>query len=306
MSDLDFRRMADYDFQKARSKQLFKRLVSLLQGQKDDMLSFHDVRTILRPRSESYLGMRTVPLSRIVGSEGRYRDFNRSFLPRSQHLKSRWTNVTLAHYRQVNLPAIKLYEIGGVYFVRDGNHRVSVARSRGVEFIDAEVVSLNAEIKLEPGDTDEDLRRKVLEFERRRFFESTHLDKLRPGCELEFTATGRYDEIVMHINGHKYFVNQDKEYEIPFEQGMLSWYDTVYLPIVQIIQEHNVLQRFPGRTAADLYVWTVRHWDELKRRYGPRYQMRDAILDFSRRYGQGFWDRVRKTLSALFGRKPPR
>ncbi len=304
MSDLEFRRMADYDFQKARSRQLFSRLISILQGQRDDMLSFHDVRTILKPRSESYLGMRTVPVARIVGSEGRYRDFNRSFLPRRQHLKPRWTNVDLAHYRQVNLPPIKLYEIGGIYFVRDGNHRVSVARSRGVEFIDAEVVSLNAEIKLEPGVTDEDLRRKVLDFERKRFFESTRLDELRPGCDLEFTATGRYDEIIMHINGHKYFINQDKEYEIPFEQGMLSWYDTVYMPIVQIIREHSVLSRFPGRTAADLYVWTVRHWDELKRRYGPRYQMKDAILDFSQRYGQGFWERVRKTAAALFGRRP--
>ncbi len=303
MSDLDYRRMADVDFQKARSRQLFSRLMSVLQGQKDDMLSFHDVRTILKPRSETYLGMRTVPVARIVGSEGRYRDFNRSFLPKRQHLKPRWTNVDLAHYRQVNLPAIKLYEIGGVYFVRDGNHRVSVARSRGVEFIDAEVVSLNAEIKLEPGDTDEDLRRKVLAFERTRFFESTRLDRLRPGCDLTFTAPGRYDEIIQHINGHKYFINQDKEYEIPFEQGMLSWYDTVYLPILGIIKEYNVLPRFPGRTAADLYVWTVRHWDELKRRYGGRYQMKDAILDFSRRYGQGFWERIRKAAESLFRRR---
>lgn len=303
MSDLDYRRMADVDFQKARSRQLFSRLVSVLQGQKDDMLSFHDVRTILKPRSETYLGMRTVPVARIVGSEGRYRDFNRSFLPKRQHLKPRWTNVDLAHYRQVNLPAIKLYEIGGVYFVRDGNHRVSVARSRGVEFIDAEVVSLNAEIRLEPGVTDEDLRRKVLEYERARFFESTGLDRLRPGCDLEFTAPGRFDEIIQHINGHKYFINQDKEYEIPFEQGMLSWYDTVYLPILAIIKEHNVLARFPGRTAADLYVWTVRHWDELKRRYGPRYQAQDAILDFSRRYGQGFWERIRNATASLFRRR---
>ena len=158
MSDLEYRRMADSDFQKARSRQLFSRLVSVLQGQKDDMLSFRDVRSILKPRSETYLGMRTVPVSRIVGSEGRYRDFNRSFLPRRQHLKPRWTNVDLAHYREVNLPPIKLYELGGVYFVSDGNHRVSVARSRSVEFIDAEVVSLNSEIKLDPGVTDEDLR----------------------------------------------------------------------------------------------------------------------------------------------------
>ena len=107
----------------------------------------------------------------------------------------------------------------------------------------------------------------------------------------------------MHINGHKYFVNQDKEYEIPFEQGMLSWYDTVYVPMVEIMKEHNVLSRFPGRTAADLYVWTVRHWDELKRRYGPKYQMKDAVLDFSRRYGQGFWERIRKAASRLFGRR---
>ena len=300
----DARRQAEDNFHKARNRELFQGLLALIRNEDDQLLSFRDIKAILKPKSETYLGMRTVLVDRLVGSEGRYRDFNRSFLPRRTHLKTRWTNVDVAHYHQVNLPAIKLYELGGVYFVRDGNHRVSVARSRGIEFIDAEVVCLDSEILLEPGIGEAELSRRVIEFERERFLKATGLGSLRPECELRFTAPGRYDEIVMHVNGHKYFINQDKDYEIPLEEALLSWHDTVYQPIVSIIREEEVLARFPGRTAADLYVWTVRHWDQLKRRYGQSYSMRRAIRDFSTRHGRGFWQRVTTPLRRLFsGRK---
>jgi hypothetical protein len=119
--------------------------------------------------------------------------------------------------------------------------------------------------------------------------------------EIDFTVPGRFDDIVMHINGHKYFINQDKDYEITFREGMVSWYDNVYKPIVEIVKNEGVLSRFPGRTAGDLYVWTVRHWDELKRKYGGSYSMRAAILDFSRRYGRSLWERVLDMLGRLFG-----
>ena len=87
--------------------------------------------------------MEAVNVDRIVGSEGRYRDFNRHFLPRREFLQSRWVSIDMAHYNDVSLPPVRVYEIGGVYFVRDGNHRVSVARMRGQTMIDAEVTRLD-------------------------------------------------------------------------------------------------------------------------------------------------------------------
>jgi hypothetical protein len=138
------------DFSRARGKALLSRIQHILDADRDKLLSFHDVKEILKPKNETYRGMQVVPIDLIVGSEGRYRDFHKYFLPQANHLRSRWERVDTAHLRDIALPAIQLYEIGGVYFVRDGNHRVSVARSKGVGAIDAEVTSLSSEIRIDP------------------------------------------------------------------------------------------------------------------------------------------------------------
>ena len=284
------------DFNKARTQELLSRIVSALTPQNQELLSLQEVREVLKPRGERYKGMRTVPVDRIVGSEGRYRDFNKSFLPKRESLRGRWTSIDKAHLKQVTLPAIRLYEIGGVYFVRDGNHRVSVARAQGVAFIDAEVTSLDSEIELSPKLTRAELRRAVIEYEKQNFYEQTRFNKIVPNYDLDFSTTGRYDEIVQHIYGHKYFVNQHYQQEITFEEALYSWYSNVFKPIVDVIEEERILSRFPDRTAADLYLFIVKHWDELKSRYGQDYPITEAARDFSERYGKSAWQRLREAL----------
>jgi hypothetical protein len=290
--DRNLAHTASEDFARARARESLTRILSILSSESDDLLSLQEVKSILKPTSESYLGMKAVPIGKIVGSEGRYRDFNRWFLPRHRHLKNRWTRVDMAHHESVILPPIKLYEIGGVYFVRDGNHRVSVARSQGVEFIDAEVVGLDTRIRLHPGMNRRELREAVIAYERERFYESTGIKRLRPEADITFTVTGRYDDLVAHINCHKYYLNLDKPKEIPFQEALVSWYDTVYRPIVDIIRERKMLAAFPGRTEADLYVWISRRWDELKRRYDPSYPIIAAAQDFRNRFGKSFLRRL--------------
>jgi hypothetical protein len=292
VSDKSVHSLASDDFSRARARESLTRILSILYSKSDDLLSLQEVRSILKPGSEQYMGMKAVPIAKIVGSEGRYRDFNRWFLPRHRHLKARWTRVDVAHHQNVILPPIRLYEIGGVYFVRDGNHRVSVARSQGVEFIDAEVVSLDTEIRLQPGMTRRDLQSEVVAYERDQFYAATGIKKLRPATEITFTATGRYDDLLAHINCHKYYLNLDKPKEIPYEEALLSWYDAVYKPIVDLIRERRMLSAFPGRTDADLYVWISRHWDELKRRYDPDYPLIAAAQDFRRRFGTSLLRRI--------------
>jgi hypothetical protein len=272
--------MARSDFSRLRTRETFTRILSLLKAQKDEMLSLGDVRALLRPDSETYRGMKTVPIDRIVGSEGRYKDFNRAFLPRHDALARRWMNIDIAHYNNITLPPIKLFELGGVYFVRDGNHRVSVAKSRGAEFIDAEVISLSSEISLSPDMGLEELTRAVIDFEKKRFFATTRLDMNRPDCCLEFSSVGRYDELLAHIREHKWYINLTKTEEIPFEQAAVSWYDTVYAPIAAIIRDSRLLARFPKATEADLYVYIGRHWSELSKRYGPLFTLEEAAEDF--------------------------
>jgi hypothetical protein len=291
------------DFNRARKSAFFTQIFNLFSPSKQELLSLQEVKEALKPRGETYRGMQTVPIDRIVGSEGRYRDFNKQFLPRHEYLRNRWQRVDMAHLTDVILPPITLYEIGGVYFVRDGNHRVSVAKAQGVAAIDAEVVSLDTEIPLHESLTRDNLRKAVIEHERRNFLQHVPIARVLPGVELNVTATGRYDELTQHIHGHKYFLNEHETVEIPLEHALKSWYENVYQPIVEVIRENNLMHRFPKRTETDLYLWIVKHWDELKQRYGQDFPVRRAAEDYSARFGKGMWRRVREILSRIFRRR---
>jgi hypothetical protein len=279
------RNQAEEDFSRARGRAILSQIQHFLNTDRDNLLSLNDVKEILKPKSEIYRGMRAVPINLIVGSEGRYRDFNKYFLPKSDHLKSRWVRVDEARLQDIILPPIQLYEIGGVYFVRDGNHRVSVAKSQGVEIIDAEVTSLSSEIRITPSMTTEKLRDAVIDFEKKIFYEKTRYGELTGSYDLNFSNPGRYDVIYNHILVHKYYLNEGIQEELSFEEALISWYRNVYCPIIKIIKDEGLCFNFPGRTASDLYVWIVKHWDSLKRKYGV-YALDAAARDFSDRYGQ--------------------
>lgn len=305
MSDW-YANQAEDDFAKARTRELLSRIADLLDPERGRLLPLEEVLAIMKPGSETYVGMKAVNVDLIVGSEGRYRDFNRHFLPRREHLRSRWVRVDMAHYQEVPLPAIRLYEIGGLYFVRDGNHRVSVARMRGQASIDAEVTSLDAIVPLSPGMTLDALKREVLAYEKRRFYEKTDFGKLTGDENLSFSTPGRYDEILEHILVHKYFLNQDMSRELSFAEAVWSWHENVYRPVVMAIEEEGLLSRFPGRTASDLYVFIVKYWDELKRKYGLSYPIGEAARDFGTRFGKSqavrFREAVARRCSALLER----
>ena len=123
----------DEDFSKARNKAFFNEIQHLLNPEEAKLISFTDIKKMLKPSNEVYKGMQVVPIKLIVGSEGRYKDFDNHFLPKNNFLKSRWEHVDMAHYQDITLPPVSLYELGGLYFVRDGNHRVSVAKMKGIE-----------------------------------------------------------------------------------------------------------------------------------------------------------------------------
>jgi hypothetical protein len=290
------------DFNRVRMQEVFSSIFHILSPEKQRLLSLDEVKEVVRPQGETYRGMQTVPIDKIVGSEGRYRDFNKGFLPKHERLRGRWTSIDRAHLQDVILPAIRLYEIGGVYFVRDGNHRVSVAKAQGVMAIDAEVTSLDSEVELSENLTRDTLRRAVIDHEREVFHTRTGFDKIVPDHKLQFTATGRYDEVICHIKGHKYYLSIDLNQDVSFEEAAYSWYENVFRPIVDIIENERLISRFPGRTSADLYMWIVKHWDELKRRYGEQFSMKDAAIDFSSRYGKSFWARLLERLRRIFAK----
>jgi hypothetical protein len=128
------------DFAHARRRAFFGWVSARLRGERDRLLCFDDVRKAHRAHNRLCLGRRVVEVSKIVGSVGRHEDFDRGFMPTKESLKSKWKRVNRAFHRWEELPPVRLYKIGGCYFVEDGNHRVSVASYQGVEWIDAEVI----------------------------------------------------------------------------------------------------------------------------------------------------------------------
>lgn len=288
------------DFNKAKSKATISRILHSLTPEKQNLLSLEDIKSLIKPKSETYIGMKAVDIDRIVGSEGRYNDFNRTFLPKREFIRSRWENVDKAHLKSIILPPIKLYEIGGAYFVRDGNHRVSVAKLQGVRSIDAEVIRLDSEIPLESGLTRSEIKKALIKYEKERVFGNTELGRIINPADIDFTATGRFHEILRHIQGHKYFLNKDQETEIAFVDAGKSWYRTLYKPIVEIVRDEHILNRFPGRTEGDLYMWIIKHWDELKERHGEDFSLQNAAVSYSSRYGKSYFQQILNFLKKIF------
>ena len=294
---------ADHDFSKAKQKAWIQTLKSIVNPEAGELLSFHDIKSLVKPGKERYLGMQTIPIQSIVGSEDRYQDFSRHFFPKREHLRNRWMSIDKAYINDVILPPIKLLKIGELYFVRDGNHRVSVALSQGVESIDAEVIELTAEVPVEQNATREDILRAVLAYERRGVLEQTELDNMIPVEMIEFTAPSRWYEILNHIEGHKYFMNLNQEEEIPFVDAARSWFNTIYTPVVETIRNANLLSRFPRRTEADLYLWVIKHWHSLKEKYGQEYPLDQAANEYAAVHGRNAFERFGKKMLNLFRRR---
>jgi hypothetical protein len=218
------------------------------------MLAFEAVRVCLNVHGQVALGHQVVSVDHIIGSEGRYSDFDRRFLPRTEAVEARWRSIERAMDRLIDLPPVDLWKISDVYFVRDGNHRVSVARWMGQRHIDALVTELLVDVPLTP---DLSVRTLLFAEEYSDFLEWTNLHVLRPDQRIEFSELGGYLELVRHINAYRYSLGQQLGRPIDRDEAVAGWYDSVYLPIVQVIRAQHAIKRFPGRTEADLYRWVM-------------------------------------------------
>lgn len=249
------------DFSAARLKAFFRDVLAFLFGQRNELLSYDAVREKLRVGGPIYRGVKTVRIDRIVGSVNRYRDFDRAFLPTQTHTADRWQKVNRAFYKDVSLPPVMLYKVGEVYFVVDGNHRVSVAREKGQEFIEAEVRECSVRVPLIPGVTPDDLEILGAQVN---FLERTSLDRLRPGAAVAPTILGGYERMLEHIAVHKYFMGLELRRDIDDEEAVTHWYDTVYTPLVEAVRKTGMIEKFPNRAASDLYLWVIDHQHYLR------------------------------------------
>jgi hypothetical protein len=151
----------DFDFTRARRKALLRRMQARFFGEPASarMRSFEDLSNGLGAFNRLRLGRRVEAVEKIVGSVGRFGDFDRTFLPTRMSLEARWKRVDRAYHRGQDLPPVALFKVGDDYFVEDGNHRVSVARYQGVEWIEADVTLLHAGMSAVQGSGKEPMER---------------------------------------------------------------------------------------------------------------------------------------------------
>ena len=269
------------DFDTARRKAFWNEIVSFLSGRPNRLLSWDEVRDKLGVRGQVYRGVQAVPVDKVIGSVGRYQDFDHVFLPTQDRTADRWRSIARAYYDDVSLPPVKLYKIGDAYFVLDGNHRISVAWERGVEFVDAEVIEANPRVPVTADLNADDLE---IKGEYAHFLARTRLDELRPDQHIEFTIGGGYERLLEHIAVHRYFMGLEQQCFILEDEAVCDWYDNLYLQLVHIIQEKDILADFPGRTGADLYLWIMDHQHYLRERFGPDVETERAAEHFANHY----------------------
>ncbi len=248
--------LASSDYERAISRGFSRQVLNWLTGTDNKLLPFDEVRARLPMSGQFYRGLHQVEIDKIVGSIGRYRDFDRVFLPIQRTTKDRWISINKAHYRQEPLPPVELYKIGEIYFVKDGNHRVSVARQRGQVFIDAFVTEINTPVRLSPNVTIDDLD---IKRENAEFLEKTSLSKNRPEAEIEFSFLGLTEIALNEIENHCWYLGEQSQHEISFEDAALCWYDQIYKPLADQIEEHKILEDFKGTTVADLCLWILEY-----------------------------------------------
>ena len=262
MRYMDPHEQSERDFSRARRRAFLRRIGAYLRRDpgSNQLLSFEEVKDALGAVSQVYLGMREVPVSKIVGSVGRHRDFDRAFLPSKPALGTRWRRIDEIMHSAEELPPVSLYKIGDAYFVQDGNHRVSVARQQGVEMIDAEVIELRTRVPVDSELTARDLLHKV---EHRHLLERLPIDRVLPEIKVEFSDVADYRRLATYIEAHGFRVSQLWKRYVSPEEVLRDWYEYSYRPIAEMIREERILDAFPDRTELDLYLWIVYHRERL-------------------------------------------
>ncbi len=270
---MDNKSEAQRDFDRARNLAVWQTALGTLQGKNYDLVDYNEVRKRLSKTVNQLPVLKDIPISAIVGTVSRNADFTRTFLPKMEHDKTRWVNVRLANESMTGVPPIDVYQIGDVYFVLDGHHRVSIMKSYGAEYISAYVRVINPDVPLKPDDSPDEI---ILKTEKETFLAKTEIEKIIPDANLELKLPGEYLELLEHIETHRYFMGLDLKRDITNEESVLSWYENVYMPVIQVIRNLKIMDEFPEKTETELYLWIENNKAALADEYGGN--VRDSAL----------------------------
>lgn len=247
------------------------------------LVDFSTVQENLERISEVHKGIRAIPIKKIVGSLGRYRDFNDEFLPRSKKTDEKYLSVLRAVETGLELPPVQVYQVNDKFFVIDGHHRVSVAKfEQKKEFIDADIIEVRFDLKLDPKKkykvSTEGARQFLITIEEEAFQRKTGLKNrilIYPLKVSELTSFSKlYEEI---LDFRKKYDGGSLEAKDVIYAGLM-WYEKMFLPAVKTILEEKILDHFSKRTYTDLYVWMMLHKYYLSQKLGY-----DVGFDFTRK-----------------------
>lgn len=270
MSSLDVINQMDSQqaWSKARRGVIVQRVLGALQDSSVDLIPFEEARTRLHLNQGICRGLQEIDLEKIRGSVNRYNDFTSAFLPRHDNMEERWERVRSAWVGK-GLPPIEVFKVGQAYFVSDGNHRVSIARQEGMKTINAYVYEYISPVELSgEADLDEVLRKA----EYAEFLVKTQLQLEQ---EIIFTVPGRYMEIECQIQSVQQSLENDQGEPVLYAEAAEIWYWEIYAPTIQKIRDTSVLERFPGRTEADLFIWMWRKEPDLQIYCSPRFDFEE-------------------------------
>ncbi|MDQ3933516.1 MAG: chromosome partitioning protein ParB [Actinomycetota bacterium] len=231
---------AQTDFTRARRRRALARLASRLRREPADfdlVLPFEEVVAALGRRGERHVGLESIPLDSIVGTVGRGRDFDRGFRPTSGRTRGRWERIATAARQGESFPPIDVYRIGEVHFVKDGHHRVSVARAQGLDTIDAYVTEVQTEVGADRRITLKDLPVKGHE---RLFYERVPLPR-EARQRIQLSDEWRYAGLAEGVEAWGFRLMQDRGEPLTREQVAREWFEEEYVPVVEMLREADLL-----------------------------------------------------------------
>ncbi len=285
------------DFRDARRRGALENIWSTLTGSARHLIQFQQVEEQLHYEHAAKLGLVDIPLDAIVGSVSRPSDFTRKFFPREAVDPGRWQRVKKVMDQAIR--PIEVYQIDQAYFVLDGNHRVSVARQRGMTHIPAYVTKIESSVPLTPEDDIEDL---IIKNQQVRFRKDTGLEELRPDLEFDTSFPGGYQQLQEQINSHLLRLELQQRSTPGFQEAAKIWVEEVYLPVLQIVSQSGLLRDFPDRTPTDLYIWLTQYQKELSEKYGWEIKPAAAVDSLTAAYSERLAQRWRRLRRKVFPR----
>ncbi|PRY62578.1 ParB-like nuclease family protein [Knoellia remsis] len=248
-SDTGFPRAdAEADFLKVRRQQRVSGLARKVRGEQRRVLSLDEVLQAVGNRGEEALGVQSIPLDKIVGSVDKVREFDPSFRPTSGRNRARWERLAEAVRRGQPIPPIDVYQVGDLYFVRDGHHRVSVMKALGDTAIEADVTRIRTTLDASGIRGREDLRGKNL---RRLFLERVPLDRLARG-EVRCAEPQHYPELAEMVEAWSARLMFREGVLLTASHAAARWYAEEFTMVMDLARDGGFVE--PGEDEGDAYV----------------------------------------------------